>query len=336
MVSRAVLIRAPLRIDFCGGFTDVPEIASSLGTAIVNAAVDLYEDPERKRPLEFAAELLPEGARSPVAANSDESLLAKFSEYLEHGMDARRCIFIRRDLPVSTGLGSSGTLSVMLIGAWLDYRHQRWCPAGIAAKARDFECRFLGLKGGYQDYLSAAAGGYHRFNEEPGDPRPRVLRGRLPACFARYLNHATIVIVAPRPYPSARIIADLVARLASDTDLRQRLSAIKACNEACARAIEAADLAAALRIVGEAAELRRDISPYGSNPTLDTVREELRSLYRAAHDSGAGGGSLIIYAREEALEALHCRVAELRNDLGVKIFFPKYNTRGLRMTPVAP
>lgn len=332
MVSSSVLIHAPVRIDFCGGFTDVPEVARSLGTTVVNAAVDLYHDAEHTHAVDFAVELHPKRPAAPNAMDASESLLASLTDYLGQDIDARRDLRIHRALPLSTGLGSSGALSVMLIAAWLVSRHRPWRHApSVAAKARDFECRFLGLKGGYQDYFSAASGGYHCFAEEAQDLGPRIRRSPLPTRFAHLVDHATFVVVAPRPCPSTSIISDMVGRLASDSSLQQRLRGIKACNEAFAGAVLAEDLGAAMKIVGEAAELRHGISPYALNSTLDTIREQLRPFCRAAHECGAGGGAIVVYAWERSLNALRQRLPGLEHDFGVKIFFPKHNRCGLRV-----
>ena len=338
MVSRAAFLRAPVRIDFCGGFTDVPEIARVTGTSIVNAAVDLYEDAERTRPVGFAVELRRRrGAPPHVHSAADAALLKSFTKYLGGGIDGCRDLRIHRELPLSTGLGSSGALSVMLAAACSISRDRR-CddPQDLATRAHDFECRFLGLKGGYQDYLSAAAGGCHRFVAEPSERVPRVHRRCLPERFGDYLDRAVFVVVAPRPCPSSSILLDLIGRLWSDADLDRRLRGIKACNDELADAMAADDFNAGLRIIDVAAELRRGISQHTSNPALDDVREELRPLCQAVHETGAGGASLAVYPREDALGAVHRRLAGLQQRLDIRVFFPKHNRHGLRVAASAP
>jgi D-glycero-alpha-D-manno-heptose-7-phosphate kinase len=328
-------VRAPVRIDFCGGFTDVADVAAVTGTAVVNAAVDLYEDKDRTQPVDLSVELVELAlgdAPTLPEVNNDELMLASLTEYVRQDIDCRRALRIHRGLPMSTGLGSSATLSVMLIAAWLVSSGRRWRDAReLAELARDFECRFLGVQGGYQDFASAAAGGYHRFVEKVGHGDARTERRHLPPRFIRYFDRATFVLIAPRRCSSSEIISDVVTRLNSDPELISRLRKIIACNEQFDQAISGDDLDSALTIVEKAAELRRGISTYAANPTLDNVREELHKLYRTAHETGAGGAAIVIYGKEDALEPLERRILGLARELGLHTLFPKLNNVGVQV-----
>jgi len=222
-------IEAPLRIDFCGGYTDLAEISQVTGTAIANLAIDLYRDPARTEKIRFEVWVRPHNA--PTAACEDDSsyspsrdLLAYLKTFLGSDGDLVDRLELHIHTPVSTGLGASGALSAMLTAAG------RFCQGWGWAKIRDqsfhdaqrFEKEVMQVKGGYQDFISAIYGGYSYIAANPEDEDLASLKGRdrfqLLNCpvqdsrITQYFNRHVFVVYSKRRSSSSDIIDDIVSR----------------------------------------------------------------------------------------------------------------------------
>src|SRR6478672_6973288 len=175
---RMVRVRAPLRLSFGGGGTDVSPYADTRGGAVLNATISRY----------VYGTLVPRtdksiGFRSfdygTVVYWSDEAHfsfvgqmdLAKgvlkrfeFDKLRSEGFD----LFVHADAPPNSGLGGSSTFTVALIGLFRELMGLAITSAGMAKLAYDIERNDIGIKGGRQDQFAAAFGGFN-FMEFNGD-----------------------------------------------------------------------------------------------------------------------------------------------------------------------
>src|SRR5579871_6734710 len=125
-----LLCRAPLRIDFAGGWSDIPPFAGQAGGAVLNAAIDRYVTGEliaagNDDPLTFAdAPRLPASTTPPAA-----TAMAAPSRGLK--------ISYSMDLPAGSGLGSSAALSVAWLALVRANMKMQDVPTDIAAMACD-------------------------------------------------------------------------------------------------------------------------------------------------------------------------------------------------------
>lgn len=153
--------RAPVRIDFAGGWTDVDIFAKGAGGAVLNAAIDKYVTGT----LETHDD--PNGDRQGIT------------------------ISYQSELPTGSGLGTSSALNVVwlsLVKAKITDSEDR---KQIACLAYELEA-ILGILGGKQDQYASALGGinFMTFGEkvevEPLDVAPEIvqeLEDRLVLCY---------------------------------------------------------------------------------------------------------------------------------------------------------
>lgn len=165
--------RAPLRIDFAGGWTDVPEFADREGGAVVAGAITLS----------VSVDFLLGGAKIKLAAED----LGQRVSYQQSGhirydgtLDLHKAalnmlpvtggieILSRSDAPGGSGLGASGALDVALLAGLAHCRGDRYEPQELAELGFVLETEELKLLGGRQDQLTAALGGFHRYRFERG------------------------------------------------------------------------------------------------------------------------------------------------------------------------
>ena len=126
--------RAPVRIDFAGGWTDVDMFAKGAGGAVVNATIDKY--------VTGKMEIFESAPRQDDAES--EGITVSY----------------RSDLPSGCGLGTSSSLNVV----WLSLIKSQISSADdrkvIANLAYDLEA-ILGILGGKQDQYASALGGFN-------------------------------------------------------------------------------------------------------------------------------------------------------------------------------
>lgn len=143
-MAKEVRVRAPVRVDLAGGWTDCAPFTHQHGGEVVNFAINQY-------------------INARMRVDDDGKLSVEYSS----------------DCPSSSGLGTSGALNVAFLAA---ISGEGRSPPEIAELAYQFEA-LLGNRGGRQDQWAAAGGGFqhlmfHADNVEvlPFEPMPSASR----------------------------------------------------------------------------------------------------------------------------------------------------------------
>jgi D-glycero-alpha-D-manno-heptose-7-phosphate kinase len=159
--------RAPLRLSFCGGGTDVSPYPEEHGGMVLSATINQYAyaslRPRRDTRLTIAS------LDYDVVARYDHPRRLKLDGNLDLIKSVVKTLKVRRgadlwvhsDAPPGSGLGSSSTLVVALIGvlgAWLRMPLSGYEAAELAYRIERVD---LGLAGGRQDQYAAAFGGFN-------------------------------------------------------------------------------------------------------------------------------------------------------------------------------
>lgn len=159
---------APLRLDFAGGWTDVPPFSADVGGVVINAAVGLSA----------RAAWTPGGSVIRMEA-SDIGVTREVSHInllTTGGTAALPAAALRRfpagygilhtgcDAPPGSGLGSSGAVGVAMVAVLRAARGEDPVPADIAEAAWRVEALDAGFPGGRQDQWASAFGGFNRFD----------------------------------------------------------------------------------------------------------------------------------------------------------------------------
>jgi D-glycero-alpha-D-manno-heptose-7-phosphate kinase len=158
--------KAPFRVSFGGGGTDMPPYCIEYGGCVINTTIDRHvyitlEPRDDKKIHIFSINLNKEfdfkiGDRN---YTTEFELFKGIINVLEvkEGFD----IIVYSELPAGSGMGGSSSLSVALIGALSKYYSLKLSKHDIAQKAYNVERVELKQKGGYQDQFAAAYGGFN-------------------------------------------------------------------------------------------------------------------------------------------------------------------------------
>jgi len=176
MIYRA---KAPLRIGLAGGGTDVSPYCDLYGGAILNATISLYayatiepltgneiifEAVDRNEKVAYeVAPMLPIDNMLDLATGVYNRLVL---EYGPLPAAFRLTTFV--DAPAGSGLGTSSTLVVAILGAFAEWLKLPLGEYDIAQLAYRIEREDLGMAGGKQDQYAATFGGvnYMEFYKE--------------------------------------------------------------------------------------------------------------------------------------------------------------------------
>ncbi|MGI0151022.1 MAG: GHMP kinase [Thermoplasmata archaeon] len=161
--------KAPLRISFAGGGTDVSPYPEERGGAVLNATIDKFA---------YATLLAQSGSGAAKVHSLDFDVDAEFHAPQDfvfngeldlvkavlrhfHRSDSEIEIFLHSDAPPRTGLGSSSTMTVALTGLFQRYLRLPLTTYELAEMAYRIERVELGDPGGRQDQYAAVFGGFN-------------------------------------------------------------------------------------------------------------------------------------------------------------------------------
>ncbi len=160
--------RAPARISFGGGGTDIKPYCAEHGGAVTSTTISKYTYVtlhEKNAPEEVTtvyAHDLHEITRIPAGQYKYDGKADLVKAVLKH-FDVRQPveIHIHSDLPPGSGMATSSSLTVALIGACARMQKRRLSKYDVAYLAYKIEREELGQRGGYQDQFAAAFGGFN-------------------------------------------------------------------------------------------------------------------------------------------------------------------------------
>ena len=154
-----IVSQAPTRISLFGGSTDLPVFYKEYGGIVISMAVNL------RQIIEITHNEKDQFGNLEIPQNANPAFYKTFLD--EFGFSNREMgIKATSDIPIQSGLGSSASAAVALVGSLvrltnvsLPYPIERW----IAEKAWDIEVNRIGLYGGKQDQYAASFGGLNQF-----------------------------------------------------------------------------------------------------------------------------------------------------------------------------
>ncbi len=163
--------RAPMRISFAGGGTDIENYFNKYSGAVINATINKYAYVEISLDQEnFVAEALDFNKILYFKKDQDvkeipNELKLHFAvyKYIIKKFNNSKHLNIKLssyvDAPIGSGLGSSSTLVVAMVKAFNELLLLGLDDYSIAGIAYKIERKNCGIKGGKQDQYSAAFGG---------------------------------------------------------------------------------------------------------------------------------------------------------------------------------
>jgi len=327
-----VLIRAkaPLRVSFAGGGTDVPPFPQREGGCVLNATVNKYsygmlrptqDDQISIRSVDFGVALNYQAGDAPIYDGKLDLVKAAITKL----QGQNRCgfeLFLRSEAPPGSGLGASSSLMVTLVGLLKELQNLPLTDYEIAHMAYLIERHEVGIQGGLQDQYAATFGGCN-YIEFQGD-QVIVNPLRLSQDVVNELEHNLLLCFTGRTHMSGHLIEDQ-----TDRYKRGEASNLEGLRRQKALAGEMKNLLLRRRVrefgelLHEAWMYKKKMSPQISNAHIDEIYDTARKAGALGGKlSGAGGGGFMLlyccFERKhevaEALRRLGCAISDFTFD----------------------
>ena len=300
---------APVRLDFAGGWTDVPPFSARAGGVVVNAAIMLQTQVELTIGGTCVRLVSEDLGETFECANAGGLMLDGKLHLLKAGLRmfpvlGNLTLTSRSDVPPGSGLGSSGSLDVALVACLTAARQERLEPRDIAEQAWRLETQEAGIPGGRQDQLAAALGGFHRLSFRDPDVGIEPI-SRDPA-FARALERRIVLCYTGHSRVSGATIARVMgAYERGDRAVTGALEGLKDVALAMAEALRAADLARVGALLDENWTHQQALAAEMQTAEMHQLERAMRQVkVLGGKAAGAGaGGSMFFLAREEGRAA---------------------------------
>ena len=279
--------KAPMRIGFFGGGTDVSPYPELFGGKVLNCTIDKYVRcmlrPTDQPGVIIRSLDLQTITHSVTRRDWEGSLPLPQAVLNAHPQIDGVEIVMFSDVPPGSGLGSSSALVVAMLKLLDTAFGLGLNPHELARMAYRIEREDLGISGGWQDQYAAAFGGmnvYH-FHADSTIVEPVVADDS-----ALLELEASLVIgfVSDRTMLTRNVVDDQVRRLTEGDTLRYHHET-KALVDEAVRLLRSARIPDFGRLLHEAWEVKKAFSPHIASPLVDKV-------YALAKEHGAWGGKL--------------------------------------------
>jgi len=322
--------KAPLRIGLAGGGTDVSPYSDQFGGAILNATVSLfaYANIEPIAENKIIVEALDRkekqvfGYSSTLPIDGTLDLLKGvynriYKDYELPKKSFRLSTFV--DAPAGSGLGTSSTLVVAIIGAFAEMLKLPLGDYDIAHYAYQIEREDLQLSGGKQDQYAAMFGGVNFMEFYEGD-KVIVNPLRIKSEYLHELENNLVLYFTANSRESAAIINEQVKNVNSKNE--KSIEAMHQLKEQ-ARRMKEALLKGRLNEFGEILDFgfqqKRLMAHNISNNRIEEIYEAAKKAGATGGKiSGAGGGGFMIFycpgnTRHAVIEQLNTFGGEVKN-----------------------
>ncbi len=291
---------APVRLDFAGGWTDVPPFSAVEGGVVVSAAIGLFAHAE-VQPVGAGISLVSEDLGANLylpdyAALSPNGPLALLQAGLRILPVGPCLLTTRSDAPPGSGLGSSGALGVALVGALTAARGETPDAHQVARLACRLESVEAGIPGGRQDQYTAAFGGFlrMRFRDPDVTVEPLVLDG---AVLAELERRMLLVYTGASRFSGATIERVIQAYERGDRAVTDALHGLRNVAEHMVGALQEGDIAHVGELLDANWRHQQALDPAMCTPLMQRLCHVMRvagALGGKAAGAGAGGSMFFV------------------------------------------
>lgn len=305
MIIRA---RAPLRLGLAGGGTDVSPYCDIYGGYVLNATIDRYAYAVIKTLDEPIVRFKATDQKTEKVKAIDEPLVlngkldlhkAVYNEMIQtynggHAIPLELSTFC--DAPAGSGLGSSSTLVVAMVKAFVELLNLPLDDYEISHLAFKIERVNCGLQGGQQDQYSATFGGFN-FMEFYANERVLVNTLRIKEWILCELEASLLLFYTGVSRESAKIIADQSSNVTSGAaDAIEAMHGIKREALVMKECLLKGDFQGIVDSMRLGWENKKKSAKTVSNPHIEEIyNAAIAAGALAGKVSGAGGGGFMMF-----------------------------------------
>ena len=173
--------RAPVRMSFGGGGSDLTHYFKATSGAVINAAISIYSHGVMRVRSDSKIVIRSQDLGATLTANNLDDALQKQGPFglIQSILHVVQPNFgfelsLNSDFSVGSGLGGSATLSAVILGCFNKVRQDPWNQYELAEIAFQAERLHFGVAGGWQDQYASVFGGFNfiEFNADENIVNP--------------------------------------------------------------------------------------------------------------------------------------------------------------------
>ncbi|GCE23434.1 GHMP family kinase ATP-binding protein [Dictyobacter kobayashii] len=302
-----LIARAPMRISFGGGGTDLEAYYARYGGAVISTAINKY----------FYVVVTAEEGEDLQLISADYRSLFRHTPYtdlvwdgdlalpravLHHfGIRAGLNLFIASEVPPGTGLGSSSAAAVALVRAFATLTDQPMGRQQIAEIASAIEIDKMGMPIGKQDQYAAAFGGLNKMTFTSAGVTVEPVR--LALSTQKTLEQRLLLFFTGSSRESTSILKHQRKSTEEQNEhVLQALHNIKGVVTEVEHCLTSGDLDGFGQVLDYSWQEKRRLAPNLSSPFIDECYTLARQhgVLGGKITGAGGGGFLLLYCPEEA------------------------------------
>jgi D-glycero-alpha-D-manno-heptose-7-phosphate kinase len=303
-----IISKAPLRISFAGGGTDVSPYRDTYGGCVINATINKFVFAKLR--------LIDKPIISFRSLDLKKSITYKLQDKisLNGKLDIHKAVYkfmivnfnnnkplsaeiiTFSEVPSGSGLGSSSTLTVALIKVFIKLFNLSLDSYEIVELAYKIERQHCGILGGMQDQCSAVFGGFNFLNFKP-KKKFKIKSLNLKTSFIRNLENELILFNTGHVRNSLRIFRKQVLNI-----YKKSYDVLEATHQIKKEALKMknyflnSDIKKIVRSLKISWENKKKLAKGISNNHLDNIYSSaINSGALAGKISGAGGGGFMFF-----------------------------------------
>lgn len=285
-----LIAKAPVRISFGGGGTDLPAYYKKHGGAVLSTTIDKYfysimqNSNNGMIEIESSDYQLYQQIRDINTVQLTDALMIPKAVLKHFNVTDSVHLFLKSDIPPGSGLGLSGAVTSSLIKLISTYCKKSLSKKEIADLSSHVEIDVLGRPIGMQDQYASVYGGLNfiTFNEDSINVEPLI----IDEGYKRRLESSLMLFYTGTSRDSAKILSgQKKATEVKDAVVIDSLNKIKDMAFSMRDAVAIGDIQGFGKMLHESWEYKQRLSPDISNPAIDRC-------YSAAMKNGALGGKI--------------------------------------------
>ena len=308
MSDQKILIRAraPLRVSFAGGGTDVSPYTEEHGGAVLSTTIDHYayvqlepvDGPEITMRDRDSGQITQGHVHEGLEINGSHDLAKAVVSRLKPSSGFN--MDMHTDVPWGSGLGSSSTHVVSVVSAFDHWLNLDYSTRQLAEISYEIERVDLGQLGGRQDQYAAAYGGFNFIEFDASGNS--VIPLRVPRHTLNELHYRMVACSLGSVRISTEILKDQIGRFETGVDdAVDALHQTKRIAYEMRNALLSGDIDLMGELLNEAWTHKKNFSGKVTNPAIDNVYNDL--LENGAVGGkllGAGGGGHMLFIAERS------------------------------------
>ena len=311
-----IVVKAPLRISFIGGGTDLPDFYKYTPGKVISATIDKYVL-TAINPAPLLKGITARYSKSETVKRAKDLKNDRIREVmLRFGIEDYLEIGIFSHMPVGTGLGGSSAFTVSLIKGLSAYLGKRLDKKEIAEIACEIEINTLKEPIGKQDQYAAALGGFNKiqFNLDgsvKADPLLIDYKTRID------LEKNMVVFFTGITRSASGVLTEQNNRTVVN---RKSLNSLLGLVDIFEKKLSRGNFKAMGEILNESWMIKRKLASKISNEQIDKLYETgIKNGSWGGKILGAGGGGCILFLvskkrKEELKEAITAQAKKLKLD----------------------